>query len=198
MFYVGGIEIGNANGAQNSIGSLMVLNQSNYAGSARILMLNTKFGAGGNLVDMLNNNANKFIEGQVLISSKTSGTGVHITQESSGGAQAVIYTDTDGAGGNQMGIIGLATFRIVSDDSLDGHYDSTGNYLRGQRSEFDLDVEDGKLVLSNQIQEGSTIMNKIFIGDAGAAMDAVNPTGVIGGIAILNNRWEGSTSIYAH
>ena len=203
--YVGGIELGNANSAQNSIGSLMMLNQSNYVGTARVLQLASKWGVNqSNIINMLNENANQFIQGQVRISSKTSGTGVHIVQESGGGMQALVYTDTDGgAGGNQMGVIGLSTFRLADVDSLDdsGVSDGTGlngKYLRGQRSEFDIDVEDGKLVLSNQKKDGSTILNKIFIGDLAAAANITNPTGVIGGIAILGNHWEGKTSIYAH
>jgi len=58
-----------------------------------------------------------------------------------------------------------------------------------------LDVEGGKLVLSNQIQDSNTFINKLFIGNANTAATG---TGVIGSIAILGNHTEGTTSIYAH
>lgn len=198
---IGGIEIGNANGQLNSIGSITMMNSGNWLASSRVLVLNNKFGVtGGSSAGLLFNNANRYIEGQTLISSKTSGTGVHIVAEGTNtGAEAAYYEDTDGgAGGNQIGVIGLVQFRLADTDdinSVDRELDS-GTYLRGTRSEFDLDVEDGKLVLSNQIQDSSTVLNQVFIGNVNAA--AATGAGVIGGIAILGNHWEGKTSIYAH
>jgi len=208
--YIGAINIGNENGEQNSIGSVMMLNQSNYVGSARVLRLVQRWGINtSNAYAMLNNNANTWARGNVLISSKTSGTGVHIVQESSNGAQVAVYTDThDDAGnvvtsGNQIGVVGLSTFRLADVDSYDNAGNEDGNamngtYLRGARSEFDIDVEDGKLVLSNQVKDQSMILNNIFIGDLEGARDSVNPTGIIGGIAILGQHTEGTTKIYAH
>jgi len=198
---IGGIEIGNANGQLNSIGSVTMMNTGNWLASSRILVLTNKFGVtGGSAGALLFNNANRYIEGQTLISSKASGTGVHIVQEgSTTGAQAAYYEDTDGgAGGNQIGVLGLVQFRLADTNdinSVDRELDS-GTYLRGTRSEFDLDVEGGKLVLSNQIQDSNTVLNQIFIGNINAA--EATGAGVIGGIAILGNHWEGKTSIYAH
>ena len=198
--FIGGIEIGNAAGASNSIGSLMVIDQTNYAPSSSILVMTTKFGIGANnIVALLNNNANKFIEGQMRISSKNSGTGVNITTEASQGAGAIVYTDTDGTGGNQIGLIGLSQFRLTTQDDIDGVMDNAnGTYFRGVRSGFDLDVEDGKVVLSNQFSEGNTMINKIFIGDLSNAAKFSGASDVVGSIAIIGNRWNGSTSLYAH
>jgi len=198
--HVGGILLGNANGAMNSIGSLTVLNMGNFIPAQAIVDME-RFGVGdGRIDDIMFNNANKFLEVQTLVSSKTSGTGVHIVTESANaGAHAVYYEDTDGGvGGNQIGVLQLANFRLADTDdinSVDRELDS-GTYLRGARSEFDIDVEGGKLVLSNQIQDSSTILNKIFIGNVNTA--TLTGAGVIGGVAILGNHTEGTTSIYAH
>jgi len=218
--YVGGIEIGNENNALNSIGELTILNTSNFINAGLIAGGFSKFGldqqmgaydASGNFdptskfAALLGNvSANVatnggFIEAQTLISSKASGTGVHIATESSSvGGEAIIYTDTDGgAGTNQIGVLEILSFRVTETNDLSASNDiANGEYVRGSKTEFDLDVEGGKLVLSNYKSEGNTVINKIFIGDANAAM--TTGAGVLGGIAILGNTTEGTISISAH
>ena len=219
---IGAIEIGNANSAQNSIGTVDILNAANFAGSAAVFTLIDKYGiAGGRAgltastpgslttaAQLFNNSSNQWLERLTLISSKASGTGVHIESENQNGiaGQAVYYTDTDGGvGGNQIGVYGMSVFRIATTDGLGDNQDiQNGTFLRPGYTEFDLDVEGGKLVMSNMIKSNSMVLNQIFIG---SVMDATKPgnpgtvnapTGIIGGIAILGNRWEGSQSIYAH
>jgi len=209
---IGGIEIGNENGDLNSIGTATIINAGNYATSGRILTLIDKYSVAGGAVgvttdasgnitglnqagNLFVNNANTFIERQTLISSKSDGTtGVVIESEGGMSAQALYYTDTDTSSNNSIGVYGLNVFRIASSDELGDNADNaSGTYIRGSYSYMEIDVEDGKLVLSNQIKESNMVANSIFIGDVETYSD-----GSLGGIAILGNRWEGSTSIYAH
>jgi len=190
-----------------SIGEISLLNQSNYVSSgviATALGVYGLNGVGGGSDAQVNalyaNNANGFVDAQTLISSKASGTGVHITTEASTMIEAAYYTDTDGGAGNQVGVIGLINFRLSDNDLLsDGNDLATGTYIRGAKTEFDLDVSAGKLTLSNYKSESNTILNKIFIGNVNAALpNNGTATGVIGGIAILGNVTEGTISISAH
>jgi len=204
------IEIGKEDGSgMGNIGSFHMLNASNWMSSAAIWVMVDDFGiAGGDVTagpgsqatELFNNNGNQWVPIQSQISSKTNGTGVHIQTEYGGvGGQAVFYTDTDGTGGNQIGVLGMGTFRIATSDELGDNQDIySGTHIRPGYTEFDLDVEDGKLVMSNMIQSNSTMLHQVFIGSVVNATDVYNPTGIIGGFAILGNRVEGSVSIYAH
>jgi len=194
------IEIGKADGTGNaSIGSLHLVNRSNYYSTMGAVIANAKFGFG---LDELA--ANRFSDRVMKISSKSSGTGAHILTEQGSlldqgnvGLQTVYYEDTDGGvGGNQVGVIDWMTFRRVNDGDDYNDKTNSGDEIRGALWEYDIDVEDGKLVLSNELKLNSVIVNKIFIGDVSDAIN--NNIGVLGGISIMNSRWEGSTSYYAH
>jgi len=194
--YVGGIQLDNTG---QSIGELSILNSTNYLSSGVIANAVATYGAGAaNYSDLIANNANQFIEAETLISSKASGTGVHIETEGATNAEAIFYTDTDGgAGGNQVGVLGLVSFRLTDTNDLSADNSlATGTFVRGSKTEFDLDVTGGKLTLSNYKSQGNTVLNQIFIGDANTAM--ATGGGVIGGIAILGNTTEGTISISAH
>jgi len=211
-----GIYIGKADGSgQGNIGTLTVLNGATYMGSAAIYTLIDKYGIAGGKAGLLastpgnlsqaaqfmNNSANKHIRRESLYSSKANGTGLHVQTENSNGigGNIVYYTDTDGAGGNQIGVYGMGVFRIATADELGDNQDlATGTYIRPGYTEYDLDIEDGKVVFSNMIKSNSQTFNQVFIGDVVSATDPTNPTGIIGDFAILGNRWEGSQSIYAH
>jgi len=212
--HIGSIELGGTDASGNaqmaSIGSVTILNQTNWVNPSLVSdavskynLVNTTTATGIGLALAANNN---FVEAQTLISSKSSGTGVHIaTEASSIGAEAVYYTDTDGTGGNQVGVIHLLNFRLTNTDELGADQvayadldDPTNGakYIRGSKTEFDLDVDGGKLVLSNYKSQGSTIMNKIFIGEVNSAYAA--GAGVIGSIGIYGNTTQGTISISAH
>jgi len=203
---IGGIEFGNSAGALNSIGSVKILNASNFATSGRIMTLVNKYGvAGGDFATspqaqaLYFNNANDWVRNETLISSKASGTGVIIEAEGGISAQAVFYSDTDD-GGN-VGIVGLNQFRIVATDSRSAAQDlATGTHIRGAYTKTELDVVGGKLQLK-QTKDSSTVLNAIIIAADADLATAINTNGgaySIGGIAILGNHWEGTTSIYAH
>ena len=208
---IGGIEIGNVAGTQNSsIGSITLLNTSNYLTANRLVFLGSgRMGAISNaqLGAMMVTSADQYIRTETKISSKDDGTtGVVIMSEGDIGAQAAFYTDEDsdalgvnGSAGNQVGVLGLANFRITASDTLsqENLTDGTGTYLRGSVSTTTIDVEDGKLSL-HQIKDGNTVLGKIFVGDVNAAASLTAPQGILGGIAILGNHWEGTTKIYGH
>lgn len=198
---IGSINIGNANKQMASIGSVDILNASTHITSGQLLRGATRFDMAGGpasaqFAQLFAQNANTHIKRQTLISSKTSGTGVVVESEGGINAQALVYTDGDTAAGNQIGVVGLVSFRIASADELGDNADSNGTYLRGSYSKMTVDVEGGKLVLSDQVSESTTYLDKVFIGDLTGAQFA--DAGVIGGIAIIGNRTEGTTSIYAH
>jgi len=188
-----GIEMGRENGSgQGLIGTWTVVNSTNYLSSRSIAIANARVGAGIDAVQA----SNKFIHDETLISSKTSGTGVHIVTEEGGTWQAAYFTDTDSSGGNQIGVIDTMQWRLVENDDInDVNAGGTGTILRGARNEFDIDVEGGKLVLSNQVSDRSN-MSKVFIGDYQDAL--TTGAGVVGTFAFLGNHREGTTSIYAH
>jgi len=198
---IGGIYLGNANKALNSIGSVDIINASTHITSGQLLRGASRFGMAGGLGtaqfgQLFAQNANNHIKRQTLISSKTSGTGVVIESEGGINAQVLVYTDTDTASANQIGVIGLVSFRLASADVLGENASSAGTYVRGSYSKMTVDVEGGKLVLSDQVSDSTTYLDKVFIGDLTTAMFA--DSGVIGGIAIIGNHSEGTTSIYAH
>ena len=184
---IGGIYLGAANGTQNSIGTVTIANAATYA-TADALTLLAGFGVSGSIIA---NNGNSHIEKQTLISSKADGTtGVHIVTEGGGMIQSVTYTD--GAlnnGTNSITIAGLAQFRTADTDDIDSVASSyaTGNYIRGTRTEFDLDVEGGAVVLSNYKANSSMTIGGIYIGSTS-----------IGSIAILGSETQGEISISAH
>jgi len=209
---IGGIELGYAgatNGATNSIGTLHVVNINNYASMNRVQQIGkyfTRFNGAtpasqADTMGLIVKNSEKWIQAETLISSKSSGTGVVIVSEGGLGGQAVVYTDTDGAGENQVGVIGMASFRFTDNNLLSDDNDTaTGQYLRGAKTTTTIDVEDGKLKL-HQVKDGNTVLGKIFIGDVNRAQShlvARADKGVIGGISILGNHWEGTTYISGH
>jgi len=211
-----GAYIGKVDGSgQGKIGSFTLLNAGSYVGSTGIYVMVDKYGVAGGrsnilassagsltqATELFNNSANTWITRETRYSSKNNGTGIHIETENSNGigGQAVYYTDTDGTGGNQIGVYSMSTFRLATADELGDNQDmATGTFLRPGYTEYDLDVDDGKLVMSNMIKSSSTLMNQIFIGDIVSATDPINPTGIIGSMALFGNRWEGTQKIYAH
>jgi len=195
----GEVVIGKHDGSgEGNIGSVHIVNRSNYNSTYGTLVANNKFGMGLDVTD-----SNRFTQRALVISSKTSGTGVHMFNEQgylldqgNMNLQTTYYQDDDGAGGNQAGFAEWTTFRRVSDPNNMFDRTNTGNYTRGALQEYDLEVEDGKLVLANQLNLMSIMVNKIYIGDAADAIN--NGQGVIGGILVDSSRTVGSTSYYAH
>jgi len=184
---IGGIYLGAANGTQNSIGTVTIENASSYmstTGAANI-------GALGVSAAALAASAGGHIEKQTLISSKADGTtGVHIVAEGGGIIQSVTYTDgAANDGTNSVSIVGLAQFRTADTDDINSVASSytSGSFIRGTRTEFDLDVTGGAVVLSNQVSNSSMTIGGIVIG-----------TQSIGSLAILGSHTEGTTSISAH
>ena len=187
---LGGLQLGNENNTENTIGTLTTLNATNYLGSYTLARMRQNFGVGTSTTTT-NHAGGGFIEAETLISSKTSGTGIHIVQEGSNPVmQASYYEDTDTASNNKIGVYGYLQFREAETNDIDSvAAHGTGNYIRGTRTEFELDVDNGALVLANMVTDSSTIIESIFIGEIGDS---------IGSIAILGMHSESTIKISAH
>jgi len=178
---INGISLGNAAGALASVGSVTIDNQHNYLTATDIATIEGLTEATGN--------AAGYVLGATMISSKNSGTGVVITSESFSHIDSVTYSDHDGAAEdttNSVSIVGITSFRQGSTENSTADY-LTSTDIRGAYSTMTIDVEGGKLVLSNQESVSSTIIDAINIGGTS-----------VGSLAILGNRSTGSTSVYAH
>ena len=104
--------------------------------------------------------------------------------------QASYYEDTDTTTNNKFGAYGYIQFRETETNDMDSvAAHGEGNYIRGARTAFDLDVENGALVLANMVSDSSTIIERIFIGEIDDS---------IGGVAILGVHSESTVKISAH
>jgi len=191
--HIAAIEVGKSDGSgTGALGGLHIINQGNYFSSYAAHIANNRFGMDLDMTD-----TNRYLNGKTIVSATDNGTGVSLVTEAAAFTQALYYEDTDSPSGNQLGLLEMSSFRLVENDDVnDVNAGGTGTHIRGARTALDLNVIDGKIVLSNMTTDSSTIINKIYIGDAQAAYE--NNQGVIGGIAIINNHWQGTMRIYAH
>ena len=185
---INAIQVGNTSGSLNSIGSVTIDNQHNLLEDSRIAVIESFTEA--------SSNASRYVIGRTLISSKVSGTGVIIYSDKFRHIDSITYSDHDGAAedtNNSIVIKGITQFRQanVGDNMHDTSNYLDGAEIRGAYSRMTLDVEGGKLVLSDQLSVGSTVVDGIYLGGSAGSNN-------LGSIAILGNRSEGSTSIYAH
>jgi len=169
------------------------VNQSNYFSSLQAATANSKYG-----FDLDESQSNQFLklESRITVNSDDN---ISIISESGGTVQSAYYTDTDSTDGNQIGVLEISKFRVVDNNNFnDQNVSGIGRGIRGQRSETTLSAgtgADGSIRL-NQKSTGSTIINKIFTGNAQAAH--LHNEGVIGGISILSRQSQSTTTISAH
>ena len=187
---INSIQFGNSSSALNSIGSVTIDDSHNWLTTAVDTTIESVTNVTTTQAALVN------LGGTTLISSKTTGTGVVITSESFGRTESITYSDHDGGGessGNSVSIVGVTSFRLA--DSADAWDDATnynltgataGDTVRGAYTSTTIDVQGGQLVLA-QTKVGSTIIDGIQIGGNS-----------IGSLAILGNKWVGTTKIYAH